>query len=246
MIELFNVTHYFRKTLALYKINLKVEFGEKIVLLGPNGSGKSTLLKIIAGLIYPKEGEYYFEGKKIDKKKLKKKEYEKNFRRKVQILFQEPDIMLFNPTVYDEIVYGLHTFGLEQAEERIQKVVELLEIGDLLERPVYLLSGGEKAKVALASVFVIDPLLVLLDEPTAYLDMDSKRRLCHYILKGSFTSIITMHDIHLAKYFGNRFIVLSEEHKIVFDGVFEELLRSDFSIKCNFLSGDRLECRGEG
>ncbi len=245
MIELLDIDFYFGKTPALKDINITIKEGEKIVLLGPNGSGKSTLLKIIAGLIFPKKGKYLYNGVHINARKLKDKEFEKTFRKSVQIMFQEPDIMLFNPSVYEEIAFGPLLFGMYNVEERVKRISDLLGITGLLKRPVYLLSGGEKAKVALASILVLEPALLLLDEPTAYLDIKSTKKLCGIIKEGSFTTLVAMHDIHIAKHFGRRFIVISKEHRVVFDGTYSELLKSNVVENYSFFEPEEIECNRE-
>ncbi len=209
---------------ALNDVSLRVKPSEKVVLLGPNGSGKSTLLKIIAGLLFPGRGEYIFWGTGITKKIFKDRNFRRDFRRRVQIVFQEPDIMLFNPTVYDEIAFGLRVFNYDNENERVENIAKNLFIDSLLERPVYELSGGEKQKVAIASTLVLEPDVLLLDEPTAYLDMKSTFRLSKIVKKSKITVVAAVHDIHTARLLGDRYIVLSNSHKIVFDGSFDELI----------------------
>ncbi|MDQ7056373.1 MAG: ABC transporter ATP-binding protein [Persephonella sp.] len=96
---------------VLKDISFQVNNGEKVVVLGVNGSGKSTLLKLLNGLIFPCSGEYFYKGEKITEKRLKNKEFNRIFRKEVVLLFQNPDSMLFNPTVYDEIAFGLRQLG---------------------------------------------------------------------------------------------------------------------------------------
>ncbi len=242
MIELSHIDFYFDKRPVLLDISFNIEEGEKAVLLGPNGSGKSTLLKLIAGLLFPKRGKYLFNGKEISKKRLKDKKFERAFRKDVQLMFQEPDIMLFNPSVYEEISYGPLRFGMDNIKERVLKVADFWGINGLLKRPVYLLSGGEKAKVALASLLVMEPRLLLLDEPTAYLDMKSTKSLCKLLKKERFTTLVAMHDVHIARYFGERFIVLSKEHRIVFDGPFDRFKESSLFEEFGFFKEESEAC----
>ncbi len=223
MIEIKGLSFSFAGQSALLDINLSITRGEKVAILGPNGSGKSTLLKVIAGLIFPQKGEYVFEGTLINKKTFKSKEFTRKFRKNVQIVFQEPDVMLFNPTVYDEIAFGLRVFGIDNEEEKVIEVARMLLIDKLLERSIYNLSGGEKQKVAIAACLVVEPSLLLLDEPTAYLDTKSTLTLSKIIRDSDMTVITAVHDIHTARLFADRFVALSSEHKKVFDGTFDEL-----------------------
>ncbi|WP_293445143.1 ABC transporter ATP-binding protein, partial [Persephonella sp.] len=131
MIELKNLSYRYGENHALKDINLTVNKGEKIVILGVNGSGKSTLLKVINGLIFPEKGEYLYKGRKITKKAFRDRDFAKSFRKEVVLLFQNPDNMLFNPTVYDEIAFGLRQLGIED-KDRIKIWAGRLKIDHLL------------------------------------------------------------------------------------------------------------------
>ena len=157
---------------ALSGVSLTVAEGERLALLGANGSGKSTLLKLLAGLAQPTSGEIVAFGEPLTAGTLKDETKAQAFRRRVGVVFQSADVQLFNPTVRDEIAFGPLHLGLERAEveQRVADMLRLLGLEALAERAPYKLSGGEKKKVALGSVLVCDPEVLLFDEPTAGLD----------------------------------------------------------------------------
>ena len=139
MIEVKNLSFSYEDILALDNVNFSMG-NEKVVLLGSNGSGKSTLLRILAGLYFAK-GEYFFDGIKITKKSVNKE-----FRKKIGILFQNPDSMIFNPTVFDEIAFSLREFGFSDIEDRVIEIAKKFNIEKLLKKSPLNLSGGEKTK----------------------------------------------------------------------------------------------------
>lgn len=163
---------------VLRGVSLRVELGRITVLLGPNGSGKTTLLLALAGLLKPERGSVLLGGREL-------REQLPEARRHLGLLFQDPDDQLFNPTVRDELLFTLNQLGLTEHEkgERVKRVAELLRIAHLLERPVFALSVGEKKRVALASILVYEPEVLLLDEPTANLDPRSSELLFSLICK---------------------------------------------------------------
>src|SRR5512137_2454769 len=144
---------------ALSGLNLTVRPGETVALVGANGSGKSTLLKLMDGLVFPSSGELLAFGKPLSEKALKEGGVVVEFRRKVGLVFQDPDVQLFSPTVWDEVIFGPLQLALSKDEvvSRGSEALKLLNIAHLCERPPYRLSGGEKKKVALASVLSLHP-----------------------------------------------------------------------------------------
>ncbi len=154
---------------VLRGVTLELRRSELILVRGPNGSGKSTLLLVAAGLLKPEQGEVLLDGVPLQSQL-------PAARRRIGITFQNPDDQFFNATVYDEIAFALRQLKLGEnaVRERVAEVAETLHIENLLERPPFRLSGGEKVKVALASVLVYDPDILLLDEPTAYLTSEAK------------------------------------------------------------------------
>ena len=158
---------YFGKIQALKDINLSVAKGDMLCIIGLNGSGKSTLLHIINALIFPDSGELSFEGNIISEKLLKNTEFGMVFRQRLGYIFQNPDIQLFCPTVFDELLFGPLQLKIpvEKAVGRAEETMDFMGIRYLKERPVYMLSGGEKKRVAIASVLTINPDVLLVDEP---------------------------------------------------------------------------------
>ena len=156
MLKLEDVVFSYEKGTEIIKgININIEEGKKIVFLGENGSGKSTLFLIMNGLLKPDKGSLYFKGEKI---KYKKKELDK-LREKVGIVFQDPEIQIFAPTVMQEIAFGLRNLGCspEETEERAMEAMKALEIEKLRDTPCHHLSYGQKKRVAIASITAMKP-----------------------------------------------------------------------------------------
>jgi len=231
LIEFNNVTYSYEGLNALNSLSFKIEAKEKIVLLGNNGCGKSTMLKILAGLIYPKSGEYLYKDTQITKRFLKKES--KNFRQEVAILFQNPDSMLFNQTVRDEIAFSINELELNTD---INEIAKRFEISHLLDRSPLKLSGGEKIQVALAAIFSINPQLLLLDEPTANMDPKSTGWLVDFLQEIDITTIISTHNLSLALELGDRAIVMDDTHSIIYDGDIQELYKNkELLLKANLI-----------
>lgn len=214
---------------ALRDIGLEIKRGERVALLGANGSGKSTLLLLLAGLIFPQDGVAAFFGKEFAEESFLDASFRMNFRRRVGIVFQNSDIQLFNSNVKDEILFGLVQLGLsdEVVSSRLEKYTKLMEITHLTDRHPQYLSVGEKKRVAIASVLVMEPEVLLLDEPTAGLDPRTSRQLVDTItrLAGEGKTVITStQDIHLVSEIADRAVVLSEDKKIARDGDIHSIL----------------------
>ena len=212
---------------ALADISFRASAGERLVLLGANGSGKSTLLGILDALLVPWRGAYAYDGRPIDRRALGDRQLMRRFRREVVLLFQNPDAMLFNPTVYEEIAFGPRQLGLAGGDGRVQAWAERLGVERHLDRPPYTLSSGEKQRVCLAALLVLEPRLLLLDEPTSSLDPRSIGRLIDLLAELEVTSVIATHNLSLAPQLGERALVLSEEHRLIYDGPLESLLADE-------------------
>ena len=229
LITLKNINYKYEDNFALKNINLEIKEGEKVALLGSNGSGKSTLLRIIAGLYFPK-GEYIFEKIKINKKN------SKILRKKLGILFQNPDSMIFNPTVYDEIAFSLKEFGFSDIEKKVKEIAKEFNIAHLLNKSPLKLSGGEKQKVILASILVYNPKILLLDEPTTAMDPRTTGWFIDFLIELNKTIILATHDLAVAYESCDRAIVLDENHEIIYDGDIEKLMENlDTLIKANLI-----------
>ncbi len=218
MITLKNAGYFYEDKRALDGLTFEIKKGEKVVLLGSNGSGKSTLLRVLAGLYFLKEGEYFFDGKKVDKKSV-----DKEFRKKIGILFQNPESMILTPTVKDEIAFSLREFGLDNVEERVKVISKEFGIEKLLKTNPLNLSGGEKQKVIMASIVAYEPEVLLLDEPTASMDPKTSGWFVDKVLDMKTSVIVATHDLSIAYEISDRAIVIDEEHKKIYDGDIEEL-----------------------
>ena len=144
---------------AIRGLSLHVERGERVALLGANGSGKSTLLRILDALYFPSAGSVLFEGEPLSRQCFQREEFSLAFRRRVALVFQNPDVQLFNPTVFDEVAYGPLQLRWKKEDllRRVDEMLTFMSIASLKDRPPYRLSGGEKKRVALASALVLDP-----------------------------------------------------------------------------------------
>ena len=218
MIEVKNIYFKYENKFIQKNASFSVSKGEKVALFGVNGSGKTSLLKLLNGLIFPQKGEIFFEGKNLTKQSLKKKDFRKKFRTSVGLLFQNPDIMLFNPTVYEELSFGLKQLQERNLDEKINLWAEKLNLLDLLDKTPVKLSGGEKQRVALASILILEPKLLLLDEPFSSLDPRATGWLIDFLGSLDSTLIMALHNMELAREIAERVIVLSEHHEIVYDG----------------------------
>jgi cobalt/nickel transport system ATP-binding protein len=160
----------------------------------------------------------------------------RDFRRRVVFLFQNPDAMVFNPTVYDEIAYGVRQLGLDDTDDRVLRWARELGVAAFLDRPPFQLSGGEKQRVCLAALLALEPELMLLDEPTARLDPRSTGWLIDFLYDLDVTTLVTTHNLSLASELGERTLVLSESHELIYDGGLEPFLKDmDLLIRANLV-----------
>jgi cobalt/nickel transport system ATP-binding protein len=181
--EIAGATYSYPETKALDEVTLNIRQNERIALLGANGSGKSTLLRLLAGLAFPSSGTVRFCGDRLTEVHLADEELSRNFRRRVGRVFQNADVQLFNPSVFDEVAFGPMQMGWLKQEiiERVDPQLCEMEILHLKGRSPHRLSGGEKKRVALASVLVMEPDVLLVDEPTAALDPKSQRHVIDFL-----------------------------------------------------------------
>ncbi|HZY24478.1 MAG TPA: ABC transporter ATP-binding protein [Bacteroidales bacterium] len=230
IITLKNIDYsYYGKILALKNINLSIKKGEMFSIIGLNGCGKSTLLHIINALIFPDSGDVLLEGNPVTEKVLRGTSFGTQFRQRMGYIFQNPDIQLFCPTVFDELLFGPLQLNLpiETAIERAEQTLLFLGIGYLKERSVFMLSGGEKKRVAIASVLTMNPDILLVDEPLSSLDPKTQSFFIELLLdlnKAGKTIIFTTHHLDLIDHLQPRVAVLSDEHTIRKTGSASEIL----------------------
>jgi cobalt/nickel transport system ATP-binding protein len=211
---------YLGKFPALVAVDIDISLGEKISIIGANGSGKSTLLHLLDGLIFADSGELNFCGKVLNELSFKDDKFNRDFRRKVGFVFQNPDVQLFCPTVKEDIVFGpLHLgFGREEVGKRLEKVICALGISGLLDRSPHQLSVGEKRKVAIASTLIIEPDILILDEPTAGLDPQTSRKIIDLFIQENLngkTVITSTHDLHIVEEISDMVYVFGQEKRVV-------------------------------
>lgn len=205
------------------KLSLEIAAGDSICLLGANGSGKSTLLKIFCGLAFPSSGHFRAFNQEITEEMLEDNHFSQTYHRRVGFIFQNSDAQLFTSRVWDEVAFGPLQLGIEKSEvkKRVNDVLAMLKIQHLAERSPYRLSGGEKKKVAVASALILNPEVLILDEPTNGLDPKTQRWLVELLLElnqRGRTIITSTHNLDLAHAIANRALILSEDHRLVYDG----------------------------
>ncbi|MCL4492104.1 MAG: energy-coupling factor ABC transporter ATP-binding protein [Nitrospirae bacterium] len=232
---------YYDRIPAVLDAGLAVKGGECFALIGANGSGKSTLLQLMSGLIYPASGRVLFKGREISEEALRDRAFLRYFRERVGYVFQDSDVQLFCPTVLDEMLYGPLQLDLseEEALERAFGIMKMLNIEGLKDRPSYMLSGGEKKRVAIGSVLTMNPEVLLLDEPANGLDPRTQCYLMELLValnEAGKTIVIATHDLSLVDELHARVAVLSEGHRIEKTGSAEEILADeDLLLKVNLI-----------
>lgn len=215
VLDIKNLTfEYGKKTQALNGVSLSVAKGEFLCILGHNGSGKSTLAKLMVGLHEASSGEIYIEDSLLDSKSVE------SLRQKIGIIFQNPDNQFVGITVKDDIAFGLENRNMAKTEmlERIEKYSKIVGINHLLDRDPSSLSGGEKQKVAIASVLACEPEVLIFDEATSMLDPKNTQDLLAVIkkLKGIKTIIYITHNLDEVL-LADRVVVMSKG-KIISNG----------------------------
>lgn len=198
---------------ALCGVSFCITHGEKVALVGANGAGKSTLLLHTNGLLMPSQGEVVMGGIKLTRRTLPL------VRQSVGLVFQDSDNQLFMPTVEEDVAFGPSNMRLEPEEIR-RRVTEALDaVGalDLRGASPFRLSGGQKKRVAIATVLSMEPSVLVMDEPTSNLDPRARRQIIDLIHRFSHTTLITTHDMEMVLDLCDRTIVM-KEGRIVADG----------------------------
>ena len=219
IIQLSHISYGYESVLTLCDISLTIHQGECIIFTGPNGCGKSTLFKLLNGLVFPSKGQYVFDGQAITQASLQDMPFAKRFHKRIGYVFQNPDVQLFNPTVYDEIAFGPRQMGFtdKQVQSRVRDLLEYVNLTSLADRPPYHLSGGEQKKVAIAAVLALNPDVIMMDEPFNGLDRMSRQWAVSFLKEFSAsgkTILIATHEQEVLSHHMGRRIVLTEEHTI--------------------------------
>lgn len=205
-------------TCAVKDFSLQLKQGEKTALIGSNGAGKTTLMLALEGVL-PSAGRIRVDGVEL------KKETQKEIRRKMGMVFQNPDDQLFMPTIYEDVAFGPRNYGLEETSVRyrVEDRLELLGIGHLRDKTAVKLSGGEKRMAAMATVLAMKPDYILLDEPTAFLDSRARRKLIQILISLPHAMLISTHDLAFAEEVCGR-TALMREGMLYREGKTEEIL----------------------
>jgi cobalt/nickel transport system ATP-binding protein len=216
---------------ALFGVTLEVGAGERVALLGPNGAGKTTLVLHANGVLAPQSGTVHVGGLEVTKKNLSE------IRRRVGIVFQDPDDQLFMPTVKDDVAFGPANLGIrgDELHARVSAALSAVRMEAFADRPPHHLSFGQRRRVAIATVLSMDPDVLVLDEPTSNLDPASRRELSEILEPLPLTMIMVTHDLPYALQMCGR-AALMDGGVIVADGTTAEIL-SDPTL----MSAHRLE-----
>ena len=214
-------------TEALKGIDLNVRRGEKLAIMGANGSGKSTLFLTLNGVRKPTSGKVLIDGVPVNysRKGLL------DLRKKVGIVFQDPDNQLFSASVMQEISFGVMNLGLseEEARAKVETVMKELNITSFREKPTHFLSGGQKKRVSIADILVMEPEIIILDEPAAALDPKHARMIDGIIdelSRRGITVILSTHDVNRALIWADR-VVLLDDGIVIGEGSPKEIFTND-------------------
>ena len=221
MIEFKNVSFSYEKEHPVIKnMSFRIEKGEAVGLIGANGAGKSSMLKVLLGLL-PHDGEILVNGIPLCKQNLAQ------IRRVLGFVLQNSDNQMFMPTVYDDMMFGLLNYGMskDDAERRVNAVLERLGLTQLKNKYNHKISGGEKRMAAIATVLAMEPEVIIMDEPSVSLDPYNRRAVINVINSLTQTKIIASHDLDMIMETCRRVILISDG-QIVASGDTDEILRN--------------------
>jgi cobalt/nickel transport system ATP-binding protein len=246
-----DVTYRYQEIVALDSLSVTIAEGSRVALLGANGCGKSTLLRLLDGLYFADAGEVRFRGETLTEERFAADEFAYAFRRRVGLVFQNPDVQLFNPTVFDEVAFGPLQLGWSRSDvrDRVAETLQLLRISQLKDRVPQRLSGGEKKRVALASVLVMDPEVLLLDEPTATLDPRGQSQMIDLLVAwggGRKCVVVATHDLGTLDDIADRCLVLDAGRLVADRAPADVLGDEDLLDRTNLIHAHRHRHAGGG
>ena len=221
MIEFQHVSFSYEKDRPVIEdLSFRIERGESVGLIGANGAGKSTVMKLLLGLLSG-EGKILVDGIEVNRASLSA------VRRRLGFVLQNSDNQMFMPTVYEDMIFAPLNYGLsrEEAERRVDAVLEQLGLQELKHRHNHRISGGEKRMAAIATILAMEPEVILMDEPSSALDPCNRRLVINTIRALPQTKLITSHDLDMILDTCRR-VILLDRGRIVADGPAEEILRN--------------------
>ena len=222
IIQIENLTHRFTDgTLGLNELDLEVSEGAFVVIAGPNGSGKTTLLRHLNGLLLPTSGTVRLDGLSVSHNLVKA-------RQMVGMIFQDPDSQIVGETVYDDVAFGPENLGFSRSKikKRVTAALNLVGLMDLVDQRPHLLSGGEKRRLAIAGILVMQPRIIVFDEPFSSLDYPGVKQVLQQILtlhQSGHTIIVTTHYLEKVLAHADRLIFMNDG-RIERDGLPQEIV----------------------
>ena len=217
-------------TKAINGIDLVVQPGERVALLGPNGAGKTSLLLVLIGVLQAQAGSVEIGDLQLDASSLSE------IRRRLGLVFQDPDDQLFMPTVAEDVAFGPANLGVRgpELEDRVMEALAAVGMQDFADRPPHHLSFGQRRRVAVATVLAMRPEILVLDEPSSNLDPASRRELAEILLRLELTTLMVTHDLPYAMELCPRAVILAEG-SIVADGTTRDILCDDALLRAHRL-----------
>lgn len=230
MIKLENVSFEYESGLkTIDNVSFTINKGESVGLIGANGAGKSTLLKILLGLLQY-NGKAYVDDLEINKENINE------IRKKLGYLLQNSDHQMFMPTVYEDMIFAPLNYGLTrvEADQRVDEVLKELNLENLKNKYNHKISGGEKRMAAIATILVMNPDVLLMDEPTIALDPRNRRNIINTINKLNNTKLIASHDLDMILETCDR-VILINNGKIIADGKTSDILSNKELLENNYM-----------